>query len=155
MRISTASTTTPANAETHSARNPLRSLMGRNRTPKTTRSKQTMTTKQRTTTSFKSTRKTDKQEKQANRPTLHSGECDMTNAKPTTQNRRQRRRKTQKTSLISKDKPPIKPSLNAKQAERLQTMTPNKKHHKTERGTHIKWEKLTVNQNKNNKEVKK
>jgi len=58
---------------------------------------------------------------------------------------------TTTTTKKQKTKPylqtPIKPCSTQETAERLQTMTPNKKHHKTKRGTHIKIGKLTINQN--------
>jgi hypothetical protein len=59
---------------------------------------------------------------------------------------------TTTTTKKQKTKPylqtPIKPRSTHKTAERLQTMTPNKKHHNTKRGTHIKIGKLTVTQNR-------
>jgi len=147
MRIPTASATAPANAETHNARNPLRPTMGRNRTPKTPKTqtnhggKQTMplnpqipkipnhnniTTKQRTTTSFKSTRKTAKRRTvEPPDPALwrvRHDERKTDNAKPTT-------------------------TKNTKNKPYLQRYTPEERLHKTERGTHIKWEKLAVNRN--------
>ena len=95
-----------------------------------------------------------------NRPTPRPHGRDMTNAnlqtpnlqtpKPTTttttQNRRQQRRKNTKNKPYLQT--PIKPRSTRKKAERLQTMTPNKKHHNTKRGTHIKIGKLTVTQNR-------
>jgi heme-binding NEAT domain protein len=78
---------------------------------------------------------------------------DMTNAHLQTPNLQTPKPTTPPTTTTKNTKNkalspnPDKATLNAKQAERLQTMTPNKKHHKTQRGTHIKIGKLTVNQN--------
>jgi hypothetical protein len=94
-----------------------------------------MTTKQRTTTSFKSTRKTAKRRTVEPPDTqcwrIGHDERKTDNAKPT-------------TTKNTKNKPYLQ---RYTPEERLQTMTPNKKHHKTERGTHIQMGKLTVNQN--------
>ena len=139
MRISTASATAPANAETHSARNPLRPTMGRNRTPKTpktqTRTREA-TTMSRTTTSFKSTRKTAKRRTVEPPDTqcwrIGHDERKTDNAKPTTT-------KNAKNQALS-------PKINPRE-QRLHNETAKQSTHKTERGTHIKWEKLTVNRN--------
>jgi hypothetical protein len=115
-----------------------------------------MTTKQRTTVS-----KTNNAEGnpppprkgEMNRPTPRPEGRDLTSGtlqtpnlqtpKPTT---------TTTTTKNTKNKPylqtPIKPCSTQETAERLQTMTPNKKHHNTKRGTHIKIGKLTVTQNR-------
>jgi hypothetical protein len=146
MRIPTASTTTPANAEAHSARNPLRPIMGRNRTPKTPRTQaregKTMTTKQRTTVSKTNNAKPTGEPPEPNARNARIGhderKTDNDDAKPTT---------TRKQPNQALSPTPIKPRSTQKTAERLQTMTPNKKHHKTKRGTHIQIGKLTVNQN--------
>jgi hypothetical protein len=107
-----------------------------------------MTTKQRTTVS-----KTNNAD--GNPPPPRKGEtnrrpcalesADVKNAnlqtpKPTT-------RKTKNTKNKPYLQTPIKPCSTQETAERLQTMTPNKKHHNTKRGTHIKIGKLTANQN--------
>ena len=160
MRILSTSTTTTTNAETLRKTNSIRPTLGRNRTPKTPRTqtnggKQTMTTKQRTTVS-----KTNNAEGnpppprkgEKNRPTPNSGELGITNGTLQTPNLQTPKPTTTTTTKKQKNKPylqtPIKPRSTRKTAERLQTMTPTKKHHNTKRGTHIKIGKLTVTQNR-------
>jgi hypothetical protein len=114
-----------------------------------------MTTKQRTTVS-----KTNNAE--GNPPPPRKGETnrptpfwrmDMTSGTLQTPNLQTPKPTTTTTTKKQKTKPylqtPIKPRSTRKQAERLQTMTPNKKHHNTKRGTHIKIGKLTINRKTN------
>jgi len=192
MRVRTASTTTPANAETHNARTPLRPTMGRNRTPKTHRAQTNggkppmilnpqlskienpnvpTPTRQDTDNTVTTVSKTNNAD--GNPPPPRKGETNRTTQRPegrdltsgtlqtpnlqtpkpttttttttTTQNRRQRRKNTKNKPYLQT---PIKPHSTHKTAERLQTMTPNKKHQNTKRGTHIKIGKLTVTQNR-------
>ena len=113
-----------------------------------------MTTKQRTTVS-----KTNNAD--GNPPPPRKGETNRTTQRPegrdltsgtlqTPNLQTPKPTRTTTTTKNTKNKPylqtPIKPRSTHKTAERLQTMTPNKKHHNTKRGTHIKIGKLTANQ---------
>jgi hypothetical protein len=96
-----------------------------------------MTTKQRTTTSFKSTRKTDKQ------TTVEPPD-------PALWRVRHDERKTNDDAKATTTK-------NTKNKPYLQRYTPEERLHKTERGTHIQMGKTysKTKPNKTDKEVKK
>jgi hypothetical protein len=74
-----------------------------------------MTTKQRTTTSFKSTRKTAKQTRRANRPTQRSAERDIIDAKRKTDDEKHKNQALspkihpREQRLTTKDKPKRNP----------------------------------------------